>query len=268
MIRRRVTKSTATSSVLAVSFEDVRLALLTALAAALTFVPAAGAAARYVETTAPPPGSTARLSNERTMTLSARVLDVAIIRATPKRTARGRGRLRQLTEDGYPEVYLALRAYTDVDGLEWTQIRIPGRPNGRVGWVPRDALGRFMTTRWRIVVNRRRARMTVYWNGKRRWRRPVGVGAPGTPTPGGRFWIRERIKVKDRNSPYWPYALGTADYSTLSEWPGGGVVGIHGDWNQPWLIPGHPSHGCIRMHDRDVAWLAKHVPVGTPLRVV
>jgi lipoprotein-anchoring transpeptidase ErfK/SrfK len=110
--------------------------------------------------------------------------------------------------------------------------------------------------------------MTVYWNGKRRWRRPVGVGTPGTPTPSGRFWVREKIRVTDPSSPYWPYALGTADYSTLSEWPGGGVVGIHGDWNQPQLIPGRPSHGCIRMRDGDVAWLAKHVPVGTPLRIL
>jgi lipoprotein-anchoring transpeptidase ErfK/SrfK len=202
------------------------------------------------------------------MTRSARVLYVGMIRATPSRTAKAIGRLRQLTEDGYPEVYLALRAHIDADGYEWTQIRIPGRPNGRVGWVRRENLGAYKATRWQIVVNRKTRRMTVFWNGKRRWRRPVGVGAPRTPTPPGRFWIREKIKVSDHASPYWPYALGTADYSTLSEWPGGGVVGIHGDWNQPWLIPGRPSHGCIRMHDRDVAWLARHVPVGTPLRVL
>jgi hypothetical protein len=214
------------------------------------------------------PGRTKLLSNERTLTRSARVVYAGIIRKSPAKTSKAMGRMRQLTEDGYPEVYLVLRSYTDADGVEWTQIRIPGRPNGRVGWVQRELLGAFKQTRWQIVVNRKTARMTVYWNGKKRWRRPVGIGAPRTPTPAGRFWIREKIKVSDRSSPYWPYALGTADYSTLSEWPGGGVVGIHGDWNQPWLIPGHPSHGCIRMHDRDVAWLARHVPVGTPLRVL
>jgi hypothetical protein len=213
-------------------------------------------------------GTTSVLSNERTLTRSARVLYVGMIRAKPERTAHAIARLRQLTEDGYPEVYLALRAYTDESGQEWTQIRVPGRPNGRVGWVQRETLDTFRATRWRIVVNRKTLRMTVFWNGKRRWRRPVGVGTPRTPTPAGRFWIREKIRVSDHASPYWPYALGTANYSTLSEWPGGGVVGIHGDWNQPQLIPGRPSHGCIRMRDPDVAWLARHVPVGTPLRVL
>jgi lipoprotein-anchoring transpeptidase ErfK/SrfK len=216
----------------------------------------------------PPTSTTTRLSNETTHTVSARVVYVGIIRAKPLRTARAMGRLHQLTEDGYPEVYLALRKHVDANGLEWTQIRIPGRPNGRVGWVERSWLASFKSTKWRIVVNRKTLRMTVFWNGKKRWRRPVGIGTPRTPTPAGRFWIREKIRVNDHTSPYWPYALGTANYSTLSEWPGGGVVGIHGDWNQPQLIPGRPSHGCIRMRDGDVAWLAKHVPVGTPLRIL
>jgi lipoprotein-anchoring transpeptidase ErfK/SrfK len=241
------------------------LAGMLCIAVACLMAPSASLA---VETVAPAPGHSAVLSNERTSTLSARVVYAGIIRKNPSKTSHGFARLRQMTEDGYPEVYLALRAYTDADGVEWTKIRIPGRPNGRVGWVVRDLLGTFNQTRWQIVVNRRTQRMTVFWNGKRRWRRPVGIGKPGTPTPAGRFWIRERIRVGDKASPYWPYALGTADYSTLSEWPGGGVVGIHGDWNEPQLIPGRPSHGCIRMHDGDVAWLAKHVPVGTPLRIL
>lgn len=240
--------------------------LLLPVAAALA-LPVAAQASTTVVRAAPPPGESA-VSNERTSTVSARVVYSGVIRAKPARTSKTVGRLRQLTEDGYPEVYLALRSYTDMDGDEWTKIRIPGRPNGRVGWVARENLGSFRQTRWQIVVNRKTLRMTVFWNGKKRWRRPVGVGTPRTPTPPGRFWIREKIKVRDRTSPYWPYALGTADYSTLSEWPGGGVVGIHGDWNQPQLIPGRPSHGCIRMHDKDVGWLARHVPVGTPLRVL
>jgi lipoprotein-anchoring transpeptidase ErfK/SrfK len=241
--------------------------LLVSLAAAALTLPFSGSAAA-VDTATPAPGQTSKLSNEKTYTLSAHVVYVGIIRAKPTRTAKAMGRLRQLTEDGYPEVYLVLRAHTDETGQEWTQIRIPGRPNGRTGWVERESLGSFRATKWQIVVNRKTLRMTIYWNGKKRKRIPVGVGKHSTPTPGGRFWIREKIKVSDKNSPYFPYALGTANYSTLSEWPGGGVVGIHGDWNQPQFIPGRPSHGCIRLRDRDVAWVARHVPVGTPLRIL
>jgi hypothetical protein len=243
------------------------LALICAGAGALA-LPASSFALSYVDTPAPAPGTTTVLSNERTLTLSANVASARTIYANPKPESRRLGRLRYWTEDGYSEVYLALRAHTDTQGREWTQIRIPGRPNGRVGWVRREALGRFRATRWLLVVNRRHLKATLYWNGKRRWRRPVGIGARSTPTPAGHFWIRERIKVSDRKSPYWPYALGTSDYSVLSEWPGGGVIGIHGDWDQPWLIPGRPSHGCIRMRDGDIASLARRIDIGAPLRII
>lgn len=246
------------------ALRKTRLTLALCAAFAALVLPGASFAAT------PPavPGRTTVLSNERTATRSARVVYAGMIRSAPSKTARAVGRLRQLTEDGYPEVYLALRAYTDPDGAEWTKIRVPGRPNGRTGWVQRELLGPFRLTRWQIVVNRKTQRLTLFWNGKKRWRRPVGIGAPGTPTPPGRFWIREKIKVRDKKSGYWPWALGTSNYSTLSEWPGGGVIGIHGDWNQPELIPGRPSHGCIRMRDRDVARLAAQVPVGTPVRIL
>jgi L,D-transpeptidase catalytic domain len=241
---------------------------LVCAAAGFAVFAAPSLAAERVDPAPPPPGQTAVLSNERTLTLSAYVADRRPIYAKPRADARRMGRLRLITEDGYPEIYLVLRAYTDAQGREWTQIRIPGRPNGRVGWVRREALQGFRATHWQLVLNRRRLTMTLYWNGKRRWQRPVGIGKHSTPTPPGNFWIRERIKVKNRLSPYWPYALGTADYSTLSEWPAGGVVGIHGDWNQPQLIPGRPSHGCIRMHDQDIGWLAKRIDIGTPLRII
>jgi lipoprotein-anchoring transpeptidase ErfK/SrfK len=61
--------------------------------------------------------------------------------------------------------------------------------------------------------------------------------------------------------------MGTAAYSgVLTDWPGGGVIGIHGT-NQPGLIPGRPSHGCIRMRNRDIKRLYALTPVGTPLRI-
>ena len=47
--------------------------------------------------------------------------------------------------------------------------------------------------------------------------------------------------------------LGLLD--RLTDWPGGGVVGIHGT-NQPELIPGRPSHGCIRVPNPHIAALA------------
>lgn len=241
--------------------------------------------------TAEAPLATVTLSNERTTTIWAHPSRAAPILASPPApappipgpaAARPAGdpaaragarrvviaRLRLYTEDGFPEVYMALAERSYGDGDSWVRIRVPGRPNGRVGWVSRDALGRFHTTHWLLVVDRRAERLTAYWSGHRRFAAPVGIGAPGTPTPAGRFWVREKFPIRDRASGYWPDAFGTADYSTLSEWPGGGVVGIHGPYGDPSAIPGRPSHGCIRLHTGDVAWLYRHIPVGAALRVV
>jgi lipoprotein-anchoring transpeptidase ErfK/SrfK len=134
--------------------------------------------------------------------------------------------------------------------------------------VPRSALADFHVTYWLIDIRLGTRRLTAYYRGKLRFRAPVGVGKPSTPTPTGHFWIRERIKLSSPSDPYWPYALGTSAYSALTEWPGGGVVGIHGAFGAPQLIPGDPSHGCVRMHDADIAWLAPRVQIGTPVDII
>ena len=71
----------------------------------------------------------------------------------------------------------------------------------------------------------------------------------------------------DRLKRLGAYAFQTSGYSKLSDWPGGGVVGVHGT-NEPNLVPGRPSHGCIRMHNKDIVRLGRLMTVGTPLLVV
>jgi L,D-transpeptidase catalytic domain len=240
--------------------------VILALLAAPATAAAAGAAVRPAGDDRP--FGDERLSNETTLSRWAHTNLIAPVRARPSRTARRVGRLHWNTEDGPPEVYLVLRSHVDRKHAAWLQIRIPGRPNGRMGWVPEEALSELYVVRTQLIIDRRTLTGTLYRKGKVIWRSPVGVGKAGTPTPGGRFWIRERFKILSRSSGYWPYAFGTSDYSTISEWPGGGVVGIHGPYYQPSRIPGHISHGCIRLRTFDAAWLAAHAGVGTPLRVV
>ena len=40
--------------------------------------------------------------------------------------------------------------------------------------------------------------------------------------------MRERLRNLNGDPLYGPWAFGTSAYSVLSDWPGGGVVGIHG----------------------------------------
>jgi lipoprotein-anchoring transpeptidase ErfK/SrfK len=141
------------------------------------------------------------------------------------------------------------------------------RPNGRKGWVLRDALGPLHTVHTQLRLNRRTLRATLYYRRRPVWHAPIGVGAPSTPTPRGRFYIREILDGFKLGTIYGPVAFGTSAYSVLTDWPGGGVVGIHGT-NEPQLIPGRPSHGCIRMKNRDINELADLMPLGTPIRIL
>jgi hypothetical protein len=208
-----------------------------------------------------------RLSNETTLTRWAHTNLIGTIRSEPTKRSQALGKLRWNTEDGLPEVYVVLQSRIDANRIPWLQIRVPGRPNGRMGWVREEFLSNLKTIQTQLTVDRRALKATLRKDGRRIWTSRIGVGAPGTPTPSGRFWVRERLKNLGGSPVYGPWAFGTSAYSAeLTDWPGGGVVGIHGT-NQPSLIPGRPSHGCIRVPNRNITRLAKLMPVGTPVRI-
>src|SRR6187399_3043984 len=194
---------------------------LVALLASLV-LPAAATAAIV-----PGASGSVRLSNEWTFTRWAHPVQKAPIRWLPTPQARRIARTHYLTEDGFPEVYPVLRSWRDSKWHAWLQIRVPMRPNGRTGWVRRSALGPRYRVRTVLVVARHKMQATLYKRGRRIWRAPVGVGKPSTPTPAGRFWIREKFRTPGPGGIYGPVAFGSSDYSVLSDWPGGGIVGIH-----------------------------------------
>jgi lipoprotein-anchoring transpeptidase ErfK/SrfK len=106
--------------------------------------------------------------------------------------------------------------------------------------------------------------LALYRNGRRLLEAPIGVGTSGTPTPRGRFYVRNRL-TRYRSPTYGPVAFGTSARSpTLTDWPAGGYVGIHGT-DRPDLLPGRVSHGCIRLRNDDILALARQMPVGTPV---
>lgn len=204
------------------------------------------------------------LSNETTFTTVTVANDAVAIHSQPSGHSPRIGKLLFQTPDGAGlQTYLLLREEITSSG-QWVQLRVPGRPNGRVGWVPRGALAGFQIVHTELVVNRAARELTLYRDGKAIYHAPVGVGKPSTPTPPGHFWITEAFS--SNNPFYGPYAFATTDYSVLTEWPGGGVVGLHGT-NEPSLIPGDPSHGCIRLLNSDIVHLEHLVSIGTPLLI-
>lgn len=181
------------------------------------------------------------------------------------------GKVRRLTTrtpDRTHELVLVLKQRVYPGGKIWVQVRLPMRGSGRKGWVKRRDLAAFKTVRTRLVVDRRRFTAKLYKDGREVWRSRIGVGKRGTATPRGHFYIRNRLISNNPGGPYGPYAMGLSAYSaTLSDWPGGGVVGIHGT-NQPGLIPGRISHGCVRVPNKRIRKLFKLLPAGTPVRIL
>lgn len=190
----------------------------------------------------------------------------AAVRASPSERARTLGHLRFLTDDGQAELYVVLAAEQPLSAAGWVRLELPGRPNGRTGWVPGDALGAFHTVDGYLLVDQRDLRATLFRDGRAIFSAPVGTGKASTVTPAGHFYVMEKLITL--NAPvYGPFALGTSAYApTLNEWPGGGVVGVHGT-DEPKLIPGRPSHGCIRMRNADIARLWRIISVGTPIEI-
>jgi hypothetical protein len=241
----------------------------TAVAVATPLVLWAGGAAASAADPASAPGEPVitRLSDEQRLSRWAYPAREALIRTRPDDQARKIGRLQIVTEDGLPEVYLLLRRRQGPGEQDWVRLRVPGRPNGRTGWVPTDALGAFHRVKTAITVDRHRLRVTLRRAGRVVFTAPVGIGKGSTPTPSGHYWIREKFRVAGGGGAYGPRALGTAAYAPgLTDWPSGGVVGFHGT-DQPALVPGRPSHGCIRLRNRDILRFYKLVPVGTPLYI-
>jgi hypothetical protein len=170
------------------------------------------------------------------------------------------------TPEGTTNIVQVLGRREDGDGRLWVRVGIATLPNGRSGWVPRGVLGGYGSVDTRLVVDLSRLTATLWRAGRVLLRGRVGVGHRGCPPPRGRFYVRNRL-TRFAGATYGPLAFGTnARSEHLTDWPGGGFIGIHGT-DRPELIPGRISHGCIRMRNADILALAKLMPIGTPLTI-
>lgn len=138
-------------------------------------------------------------------------------------------------------------------------------PNNTTGWVPRERLGPYHVVRTHLIVDTRTQRLRLERSGRPVMRARVGVGRKRWPTPSGEFFVRMRLRSVDPF--YGPVAFGTnARSAVLTDWPGGGFVGIHGT-NLPGVLPGRVSHGCVRLRNADIKRLARLMPIGTPVTI-
>jgi lipoprotein-anchoring transpeptidase ErfK/SrfK len=191
--------------------------------------------------------------------------DVAV-RAAPRSDARRVTVLREFRPDYRPQVVLALSQRTDPESgaPSWYRISLPGRPNGRTGWIP-AAAAELRPVRELIQIDLSARTLALWSKGRVVLKTRVAVGRPGMETPRGLFYVT--WKLVPRASVLGKFAFETSAYSKLSEWPGGGIVGIHGTY-EPHLLGQAVSHGCVRVANRDILRLRARVGLGTPINIV
>jgi hypothetical protein len=188
------------------------------------------------------------------------------VRTGPTSRARIIAPLSRSTPEYFPNLVQTLNEISLPSGERWVQVRLAILPNSATGWVRRAALGRYRAVRTRLVVDRSRLRATLYKAGRPVFKTIIGVGQSHWPTPRGEFYVRE-ILTGYGMPAYGPVAFGlSARSNVLTDWPGGGFIGIHGT-DAPGILPGRVSHGCIRMRNPAVLRLKRLMPLGTPVSV-
>jgi lipoprotein-anchoring transpeptidase ErfK/SrfK len=168
---------------------------------------------------------------------------------------------------GYPSV---LPVIGSLPG--WLEVRLAQRPNGSTTWVHESDVT-LSNTPYAIVVDLATEHLYVYENGSEVLDFPAGVGAPDDPTPTGQYFMP--MIYPSPGPGYGPFVLVTSDHSdTITDWENSGdaIIGIHGPIDagadaEIGTTGAAISHGCIRLHDADLAQLSV-IPAGTPIEIV
>jgi lipoprotein-anchoring transpeptidase ErfK/SrfK len=208
-------------------------------------------------TTATPPASLAVGATQIAQASGPRV-DVFAEAAESEPTAT----LDNPNENGAPLVFLVEQTRGD-----WLEVLLPVRPNGSTGWI-RSADVTLVNTSYSIDIALADHRLVVRDGDEVVIDTAIGVGTASTPTPGGKYYIKELLQPPDPGGAYGPYAYGLSGFSNvLDEFGGGdGVIGIHGT-NEPEAIGTDVSHGCIRVANDVITQMASVLPLGTPVHI-
>ncbi|WP_391563824.1 L,D-transpeptidase [Paenibacillus cremeus] len=118
-----------------------------------------------------------------------------------------------------------------------------------------------------LVITKSKNTLTVVVNGRATYYFAVATGRRKDLTPTGQFnivtkivkpwYVRKQIPGGHPANPLGSRWMGINVPGT-----GGYTYGIHGT-NRPYSIGSSASSGCIRMHNRDIEWLFRHIPLGT-----
>jgi lipoprotein-anchoring transpeptidase ErfK/SrfK len=152
-------------------------------------------------------------------------------------------------------------------GVMWLKVLLPGRPNGHTGWIRQPGtVG--ATTHWAIVIHLSQRKVDVLDSGRLAESFHAVVGKPSTPTPQGRFFVEEWLRIIP-GYPGGPFALALSARSDVyQEFEGGpGQIALHGIYGIGGTPGNAESHGCVRLDSPAMAWLGTHIHGGVPVTI-
>jgi lipoprotein-anchoring transpeptidase ErfK/SrfK len=186
---------------------------------------------------------------------------VARVRPGRQVLVRGGGavaRVSSRTEFGSPQTFAVTRL-------------LPNRryrvllADSRTGWI-HAAPGTFTLSRARVTVDLDlSARILRVHRGARVTRTiRVGIGAPATPTPVGRFSVTDKLDGAAYSTVYGCCILALSAHQTHlpAGWTGGNRIAIHGG-----STAGAISNGCPHAATADLRYLMRVVPLGAQVVV-
>jgi hypothetical protein len=218
--------------------------------------------------TAPPVGARAPSTVRPTQALVTLLSAHAVLASPSPGTPRDRTLQAWRPITGGPTVLPVIDQATTTGGVRWLRVMLPGRPNGATGWI--SARGTTpSTTSWHLVVRTSRREVLVYHEGRLVRRFTVIVGKPSTPTPMGQFFVEESVRLPPESAGA-PFALAlSARSNVLQEFAGGpGQIALHGLANLGGTLGTAISHGCVRLGDHDITWLADRIGPGVPVTII
>jgi L,D-transpeptidase catalytic domain len=148
----------------------------------------------------------------------------------------------------------------------WVEVSAQALPNGRFGWaeIGRDVM--VHRIRWALRVSLARRELSVLRGDRVVRSIRVAIGAPGSPTPTGRFAVAEKLfgsfgrafgccvlaltARQPRPPPGWNRAVTY-------------YIAIHAGSGEGLAV----SAGCLHAREADVRYLMRSIPLGAPVQI-
>ena len=146
----------------------------------------------------------------------------------------------------------------------WFAVESDVLGNGIVGWVPRTAPVRLRAVRYAVEADLSKRQLTLRDEGHVVFRRRVSIGAPGSPTPTGRFHVTDQISGRKWRLGCCIVVLSGNQPRLPAGWGGGDRLAIHRRPSAHETLGAPTSAGCLHATEQTLHALAR-LPLGTPV---